>query len=642
MTRLDRLRARRAVADNSVIIASLAALFLVAKALLARWLMLQDASVLSAAAFEGVFVVCIVTLAYLAPRKARNWVVLVAATVLSTWLMASSVFAAYFNQVLGPLDLRFAGQAGQVGDSVLSLLSPVHALFFLDLPVLIGLAINEVRRTRGVSDIHAPKISPRAVFAVWILSTAVATGLVYWAAVLPADVNSMPAARARGVVAFQLGSLVPDSVGAGDAGADVRPEETSVTVGARRLASFDPGVARGKNLIIVQMEAVQSFLIGQSIDGVELTPNLNDIVEESWYYPNTYTQISRGNTSDAEYIANSGSYPPPGEAATVRWGDREVPGLPRLLAKQGYHSVTFHANDARFWNRINMYQALGFTEYWDRGKLGWKPRWKWGSSDEVVFQRVVDEMERLRSQDSTFYAQIITMTAHHPFEFPPMDERPYKPAGSWADTKLGAYLSSQSYGDKAIGQFVAELKRTGLWDESVVVFYGDHFGYMMTDSDPKSQAVEAQLFGGEYGYTDYLGVPLIIHVPGSEGGRIEDTVGQVDILATVADPLGLDLEGFTQFGRNAFVEGRELVGERGLVGSGSFLNGRALFVPGIGFEDGTAYSLRTGAKIKPDAQDAEDYEEARAVMAASLEYSDGLPRRKNADSTPQGIIPNKK
>lgn len=642
MTRLESLRSRRASADNSIAIVVIAAIALLAKALLARSLMLQDASVLHALLLEGAFLIGAMCLAFLAPAKVRNTAVIVMATVLSTWLMASSVFAAYFNQVLGPLDLRFAGQAGQVGDSVLSLLSPVDLLFFADLPVLIALAVNEWLRNRRVP-LSAPRKTTRVIPAAgWVVCTAVAVGLLYWAAILPEDVNSLPAATSRGVLAFQFGSLIPVSAPQRTTAAQAKPAESTSTAPARRLATFAPGAARGKNLIVIQCEAIQTFLIGAKVDGVEVTPNLNKLVRECWYFPRTYTQISRGNTSDAEWISNTGSYPPPGEAATVRWGDRRAPSLPRLMSAEGYHTVTFHANDARFWNRTNMYQALGFDEYWDRSKLGWQPRWKWGSSDETVFGKVTDEMVRLRSANTSFYAQIITMTSHYPFEFPPKEFRPYEPPAAWADTKLGTYLSSESYADKALGQFVAKLKSTGLWDESVVVLYGDHFGYLMTDHDPKSAAAEKQLFGGSYNLTQYLGIPLMVHVPGSEGGKIDDTVGQVDILATLADPLGLDLKGFTQFGRDAFVQGHELVGERGLVGSGSFLNGRALFTPGIGFDDGKAYSLADGSPVKSDATDAADYEEARAIMADSLKYSDGLPRRKNAGSTPQGIIPNRK
>ena len=41
-------------------------------------------------------------------------------------------------------------------------------------------------------------------------------------------------------------------------------------------------------------------------------------------------------------------------------------------------------------------------------------------------------------------------------------------------TKLGNYLKSAHYADKAIGQFLTDLDNAGLLENTVIVFYGDH------------------------------------------------------------------------------------------------------------------------------------------------------------------------
>lgn len=60
------------------------------------------------------------------------------------------------------------------------------------------------------------------------------------------------------------------------------------------------GVAKGKNVIIIQMEAMQNFLLGRSVDGQEVTPNLNRLTQSSIYFDNYFTQIGQGGQMDLE------------------------------------------------------------------------------------------------------------------------------------------------------------------------------------------------------------------------------------------------------------------------------------------------------------------------------------------------------
>jgi lipoteichoic acid synthase len=45
------------------------------------------------------------------------------------------------------------------------------------------------------------------------------------------------------------------------------------------------GVAEGRNIITIQLESVQSFLIGATVNGTEITPVLNNLLKESYYFP---------------------------------------------------------------------------------------------------------------------------------------------------------------------------------------------------------------------------------------------------------------------------------------------------------------------------------------------------------------------
>ncbi len=138
------------------------------------------------------------------------------------------------------------------------------------------------------------------------------------------------------------------------------------------------------------MESTENFVIGLSLNGQEVTPNLNRLITESVYFPNFYSQIGQGNTSDAEFIVNTSIYPRAKGAISTDFIGLSYPSLPRLLKDQGYTSLTFHPNTITFWSRDNLYPGLGFDKiyekkfYQDEDLLG-----PWGSSDEMLFKKAL-------------------------------------------------------------------------------------------------------------------------------------------------------------------------------------------------------------------------------------------------------------
>ena len=121
---------------------------------------------------------------------------------------------------------------------------------------------------------------------------------------------------------------------------------------------------------MIQLESVQNFVVGLEVAGQEVTPNLNDLVGESFYFDNVDQQIAKGNTSDAEFIANTSLYPTGILPMSQQTSGLDVPSLPKYLDPYGYESVTLHTNEAKFWDRDSMYPSLGFDRYYDKEYFG--------------------------------------------------------------------------------------------------------------------------------------------------------------------------------------------------------------------------------------------------------------------------------
>jgi lipoteichoic acid synthase len=620
-----------------------------AKAGLSRYLGLGATDILGTL-LEVAAIVMILGVFDVVPRRRSYALDIVAYTVLSLVMLANVMYASVFGQIFSPQLLSVIGQAGEVSDGITSLLRRSYILYVIDIPLLaVWAALTwtsrerlPLRRRWWIAGATAFAAAVFALQLVLVLS-------------LPADIDGRAVARARGFGAYQAGSIIrfalPDMVAsqavaiADDKGltpaqaTQVRIDRVRQGSSGSRVADVLPGQYRGKNVIVVQVEALQSLVVGQRYAGREITPNLNRLVGESWYFPNTFSQTSAGNTVDAEFTANTSMLAPMDTASSVKYSDYELTGLPRLVRANGYDAVTLHQNDAHFWNRIGLYPALGFRRYWDKAYFRNVDK-MWHASDQVLFRFGMKVLKSEAAGGAPFYTFFVTESSHYPFKGIPLQRRPLRLTPKDEQTLSGRYLGSISYTDMAIGEFVADLKSTGLWDDSIVVVYGDHSALLDGGPSPDDSRIANQLLGRPYTEIDRQRIPLIIHLPGQKEARTSaKPAGQTDIMPTIADLLGLDLSSTPHVGRSVFVNSRALVATRSYLNGGSFINDRVLFAPGLSFDDGRAMSLPNGQAVAPTERDRADYAAARELGALSEAWLKSRPKRPGANGSQGAIIP---
>ncbi|MFQ9799748.1 MAG: sulfatase-like hydrolase/transferase [Clostridia bacterium] len=111
-------------------------------------------------------------------------------------------------------------------------------------------------------------------------------------------------------------------------------------------------MAKGRNLIVVQLESFQNFLIGASYEGQVITPNLNRLLQEdTLYFDHYYQQIGKGSTSDAEFASQNSFLPVMYGQSYTRFMDNAFYGLPWIMRENGYSATAFHGYVGEFWNR---------------------------------------------------------------------------------------------------------------------------------------------------------------------------------------------------------------------------------------------------------------------------------------------------
>ncbi len=368
------------------------------------------------------------------------------------------------------------------------------------------------------------------------------------------------------------------------------------------------GVAKGRNVVFIQLESFMNFGIGLEYNGQEITPNLNALIKDnSIYCENFYQQVGSGNTSDAEFAANNSIYGTVLSYTYKVYGETNYfRGLPVLLGEQGYDTAVFHAFEERdFWNREKAYPNQGFKNYYgglvtkggDYTMVDWMG---WGLNDSDFFLQTAQLMED-RLQEP-YYAFVNTLSNHHPFEMLPKYQF-IKLGKDMNGTIVGNYLQSINYTDYSLGIFFEDLKKRGMYEDSIFVIYGDHAG--ITHNEVTNKKIPELL--GKKSYTDdiLLNLPCIIHIPNPDRDVtqvVDKACGHLDILPTVAYLMGWNDLDTVYFGHNMLSEGIGFVAEQTFVKRGSFIYGDIMYkmsLDGV-FENGTAWEISSGRSVSLD------------------------------------------
>ncbi len=398
------------------------------------------------------------------------------------------------------------------------------------------------------------------------------------------------------------------------------------------------GIAEGRNLIMIHMESIQQFLIDfkysdESGKSWEVLPFLNKLYhsKDSISFSNIYAQIGQGKSSDAELMTETSLFGLAKGPAFIKHAENTYYALPQILRnKADYTSAVFHGNMGSFWNRNDMYPGLGYDYFFDAEdfNLTEENSAEYGLKDKLFFQQSVQYLEQLQQP---FYAKFITLSNHHPF---PVDENNTLPEANTTDDSVNGYFPSSNYADQALEEFFNYLKLSGIYENSIIVLYGDHYGI----SENRNKDL-APLLGRETDtWTEFddmnmKKVPLIVHIPGYGSGHVDNELGgQIDILPTILHLLGIDTKSQILMGQDLLSPERfKIVALR----NGDMVSTFYTYIGDHIYDAITGFPIEESNELL--AQQAEEYKE-RALNQLSI--SDLVLETNLYDSyAPKGLIP---
>lgn len=326
-------------------------------------------------------------------------------------------------------------------------------------------------------------------------------------------------------------------------------------------------VFKGKNVIFIHAESIQSFLIDYKINGKEVTPNINKLANEGIYFSNFYPQISVGTSSDTEFTLLTGLMPSNTGTVFVSYFNRTYVGMPSYFNDMGYYTFSMHGNKADFWNRKVMHKNLGYQKFYAKENYEIDEEIGLGLSDKSFFRQITPMISNIKNTKAPFMSTIITLSNHSPWDeedkYGELDvsmkyktenedgKKEEQVADYLEETEMGRYLKSSHYSDAALGEFMNHLDKAKILDDTVIIIYGDHEARLsnkqfnrMYNYDPETDSIKDKedptyIEKEKYEYDLMKKTPFIIWTKDKKYRKeVKKVMGMYDILPTIGNMFG--------------------------------------------------------------------------------------------------------
>lgn len=501
---------------------------------------------------------------YVKKTKTFYWLLLGLYALLNVLLISNAIYFREFSDFITISTMMATSKVSAgLGDSALNLLRPWDVFYLLDVAFLsFVLAKKRVPfDTRPLNNRLGLAVTS---FSALLFSINLFLAEIDRPELLSRGFSNTYVVRALGLPAF-LGYDGNQTYKTQKVRAEANPEDMALVADYVRQhhASANPdyfGLAKGRNVIVLHLESFQQFLIDYKLlsDGVEheVSPFLNSLYhdKQTFAFANFFHQVKAGKTSDSETLMelslfglNQGSY-------FVQYGgDNTQQAAPHILGElDNYTSAVFHGNIGTFWNRNNVYKQWGYDHWFDQSYMSKATKdnsFQYGLNDKVMFADSIKYLERLQQP---FYTKFITVSNHYPYTTSLMGDEIGFPLAETKDETINGYFATANYLDSSVKAFFDYLKASGLYENSIIVMYGDHYGI----SNSRNPDLASLIGKDPETWTDYDNamlqrVPFMVHIPGMDKGFVSQTFGgEVDALPTLMHLLGIDNKTFIQLGQD--------------------------------------------------------------------------------------------
>ena len=551
--------------------------------------------------------------------------------ILFIWLISNSIYYREFTDFVTVNTMLASSKVSAgLGAAALELFRPWDVIYILDFPILAFFFFKKWIRMDN------RPFNKRASFAVTSLSAMLFSANLFLAEIdrpelLTRGFSNYYVVRALGLPAF-LGYSANQTYAANKERSkaseeDLKPVEEYIQ---QHYAKPNPeyfGMAKGRNVIYIHLESFQQFLIDYKLKvddkEYEVTPFLNSLYhsKETFAFSNVFNQVKAGKTSDAETMIETGLFGLNQGSFMVNYGGTNTQqAAPFILSKNGYNSsAVFHGNAGSFWNRNTAYKQWGYNYFFDASyftKQNSSNSFQYGLNDKYMLKDSIKYLERLQQP---FYTKFITVSNHYPYTTSLSGDDLGFPLAKTQDETINGYFATANYLDSSIKAFFDYLKESGLYKNSIIVLYGDHYGI----SNSRNPALAPLLGKNSETWSSYDNamlqrVPYMVVIPGMDKGGIIDTFGgEIDMLPTLEHLLGIESNKFLQVGQDMLSPDHDQIV--------AFRSANYFVTPEYTSYSGRTYYTKTGEEItNPDEKTKEQLDKIREAANLQLKISDSI------------------
>ena len=496
------------------------------------------------------FAFILLTILNVFPNKQRTIITIICDIVISIILFADNIYYTYSSNVLSVLQITNLQYGEEILSTIPVLLNIIHLLYFVDIIIILILLANKKLQIQETKE----NIKKTIISKIYILALGfcifISVGKESIEATLQDPYNKDMQIRKGSIFGYHIADIL-NAVNTKKQAKYANKEEMMEDYVKLKTEYEQYEIPRynfeemceGKNLIILQLESIQDFVINKQINGKEITPNLNKFLNENIRFTNMFMQ-SYSSTADSEFSSITSLYPMENGMSYSKYDSDTYDDIFTSFKEANYANYTtsyVHGNYGYFWNRENVYKNFGVD------KIEFKDSFEDISedimgylSDELMYKQTVKKLE---NYSKPFMAYIVSASSHTGFTLDGLqDETKVNiDVGKYSGTFFGNYLRAVNYADYAFGLFIDELKKSGLYDDTVILLYGDHNGIDMYNEEmieflnqtgPDINDVEIKL--------NYIRVAAGMKLPGVEHLMIEKPVNKLDVKPTICYLFGLD------------------------------------------------------------------------------------------------------
>ncbi len=286
-----------------------------------------------------------------------------------------------------------------------------------------------------------------------------------------------------------------------------------------------------RNVVLIHLESARAQSVTPYNEDLKTMPFLNELAKESLLAERAYLVVPR--SSKGSTAVNCGVEPALYAGPEYEPGNIPAPCLAGLLKEQGYRTAWFQS----LWDTgddSSLAGNFGYEEFYPSQSTntgGFQITNTFGYEDDIM----LEPSERwLRANgDQPFLAQYFTSGGHYGYECLP---NRYGYENFSDDEEYDRYLNCLRMLDFFLQNLFDQYKKLGLYENTIFVLYGDHGeGFKEHGRDMHGDTI----------WDEGIKVPLIIHDPKrfQDGERVKGLSSQIDILPTVAEMLGYEVQG---------------------------------------------------------------------------------------------------